>query len=459
MRTTNMPSHIIDSPLFQDLFGTAEMRRIFSDDSLLQKWLDAESALARAEAKFGIIPAEAAFEITLKAKAGLLDQDEIVRGIAETVHPIVPVIRALEAVCENDAGQYVHWGATTQDIMDTGVVLQLKDAAVVFSQQMDRIDRALVELAVRYRETPMAGRTHGQHAVPITFGFKVAVWLAEWRRHQDRFRQLMTRVLVGQLSGAAGTLAGVTERGLEVQEEFCRELDLMVPDIAWHTSRDGFAEWCNLLGLVAGTCGKIAREIITLQRNEIGELAEPHNDGKVGSSTMPHKRNPMLCEAIAALSQIVRGHAATSMAGLVHEHERDMGPWQAEWQYIPEACINTSGCLELTARVLVGLEVRPEAMLRNLRLTNGFLCSEALMIRLGELIGRQRAHDAVYHAAMLAHDESISLKEAVMRETEIRERISETEIESLLDPTKYLGWATSFVDRVTSGRSVEVPTA
>ncbi len=453
-----MASHIIDSELFQDLFGTAEMRRVFADESLLQKWLDAESALARAEAKHGVIPQTAAVEITEKARAEFLDQQEIIRGIAETVHPIMPVIRALESVCEDDAGQYVHWGATTQDIMDTGVVLQLKDAAAVFGNQMDRIDRALVELAVRYRETPMAGRTHGQHAVPITFGYKVAVWLAEWRRHQDRFRECLGRVLMGQLSGAAGTLAGITEKGIEVQESFCKELGLNVPPIAWHTSRDGFAEWCNLLAMVASTCGKIAREIITLQRNEIGELAEPHNEGKVGSSTMPHKRNPMLCEAIAALAQVVRGSAQTAMSGLIHEHERDMGPWQAEWQYIPEACINTSGCLEITARVLVGLEVHPEAMMKNLKITNGLLCSEALMIRLGEIIGRQRAHDAVYAAAMQAHDMKVTFKSAAMIHPDIAGRISEDEIDSILDPTNYLGWATSFVDRVVAGQPEEVRT-
>lgn len=449
-----MPSHIIDSPLFQNLFGTAEMRGIFSDENLLQKWLDAEAALARAEGRLGVIPADAAAEISLKAKASLVDTEEIVKGIAETVHPIVPVIRALETICENDAGQYVHWGATTQDIMDTAVVLQLREAAVIFERQMERIERALVELAVRYRDTPMAGRTHGQHAVPITFGFKVAVWLSEWRRHQARFKECLPRVLVGQLSGAAGTLAGLPGSGLQVQEAFMQELGLGTPDIAWHTARDGFTEWCNLLGLISGTCGKIAHEIISLQKTEIGELAEPHNDGKVGSSTMPHKRNPMLCEAIVALAQVVRGHAATAMNGLVHEHERDMGPWQAEWQYLPETCINTAGCLELTARVLVGLEVRSDAMLRNLKLTNGFLCSEALMIRLGALIGRQRAHDAVYHASMQAHDEGVRLKDTISRDPDIAGRFSEAEIEELLDPCNYLGWAGSFVDRVVAG-SVE----
>lgn len=454
-----MTSHIIDSTLFQDLFGTAEMRRIFSDASLLQKWLDAESALAQAEAGLGIIPPAAAEEIVRKAKAELLSQAEIAKGIAETVHPIVPVIRALESVCEGEAGQYVHWGATTQDIMDTGVVLQLKNALVVIGEQMDRIERALVEHAVRYKETPMAGRTHAQHAVPITFGFKAAVWLAEWRRHQERLNQMKPRLLVGQLSGAAGTLAGITEMGLEVQADYCHILGLGVPDIAWHTSRDAFAEFCSLLGLIGGTCGKIAREIITLQRNEIGELAEPHNEGKVGSSTMPHKRNPMLCEAIAALSQIIRGTANTSLFGLVHEHERDMGPWQAEWQYIPEICINTAGCLELTARVLVGLEVRPEAMLRNLRLTDGYLCSEALMIRLGEIIGKQRAHDAVYHAAMAAHDEGIPLVDAVMRSPEISGHLTEAEVKAKLDPTQYLGWAAEFVDRVVAGGVAGVSTA
>lgn len=452
-----MASHIIDSVFFRDLFGTAEMRNVFSDDSLLQRWLDCESALARAEARFGVVPVEAAEEITRKARRDLIDPDAIERGIAETVHPIMPVIRALAELCDGDAGQYVHWGATTQDIMDSAVALQLKEAHRLLEAQMDRVDNALVELAVRYRETPMAGRTHGQHAVPITFGFKVAVWLSEWRRHRTRLSQCAQRVLVGELSGAAGTLAGLPDVGLAVQDAFCRELGLGRPDIAWHTARDAIAEWCFVLALVSGTCGKIAHEIISLQKDEVGELAEPHNDGKVGSSTMPHKRNPMLCEAVMALAQLVKGNANTALGGLAHEHERDMGPWQAEWQYVPEATVNTAGCLEITTRVLVGLEVRPAAMARNLELTGGLICSEALMIRLGETIGRQRAHDVVYKVSMLAHETGVPFVTAALDCAEIKAVLSEEQVKELLEPRQYLGWATAFVDQVVAGQSVTSP--
>lgn len=447
-----MASHMVDSVFFRSLFGTKEMREVFSDESLIQSWLDFEAALARAEARLGLVPAKAAQEITRKARAELLDFEEIEQQIAHTVHPIVPVIRALEVACDGEAGQYVHWGPTTQDVMDTGCVLQLRQASRILGGYLSRIETALEQLAVKHRDTVMVGRTHGQHAVPITFGFKVAVWLAEWQRHEERFRQGLERVLVGQFSGAAGTLATLPDLGLQIQKELMRELDLAVPTIAWHTSRDSLTEWCLLLGMIGGTCGKIANEIIALQKTEVDEVAEPHNYGKVGSSTMPHKRNPMLCEAIVGLSQIIRGDANTALMGMIHEHERDMGPWQAEWEFIPEISILTAGCLELTARVLEGLEVRREAMLRNVGLSNGMLCSEAVMIDLGRDMGRQRAHDLVYTAAMRAHDAGLTLRETLLQSEEVRRLRTPEQIDALLDPASYLGYAATFVDQVVGSR-------
>lgn len=451
-----MPSHIIDSAFFKDLFGTAEARAIFSDQGLVQSLLDVEAALARAEGRIGVIPEAAAVEISAKAHFENVDFAEMERGVWETVHPLVPLIRLLESACEGDAGQYVHWGATTQDIMDTAVVLQLKKASEILRTQLSQIENALETLAKKHRDTPMVGRTHGQHAVPITFGFKVAVWLDEWRRHIERFNQACERVMVGQLSGAAGTLASLPDHGLQVQEEFCKELGLRKPNIAWHTARDGFAEWCTTLAMIAATCGKIANEVITLQKNEVGEIFEPHNNGKVGSSTMPHKRNPMLCEAIFALSLIIRGNAGTALNSLIHEHERDMGPWQAEWEFLPETTIHSAGCLALTLRVVEGLEVSPEAMMRNLKLSNGLLCSEALMLSLGSMVGRQRAHHIVYEAAMRAHEEGISLKQAVAEHPQAAGWLSEEAIDQLLDPTQYLGYAPQFVDQVVDAKKTPI---
>lgn len=446
-----MASHMVDSEFFRSLFGTKEMREVFTDTNLIQCWLDVEAALARAEGRLGLIPVAAATEISKKARAELLDFQEIERQIAHTVHPMMPVIRALEEACDGEAGQYVHWGPTTQDVMDTATILQLRQASELIRPAMRRIETSMKLLAEKHRDTAMVGRTHGQHAVPITFGFKVAVWLAEWMRHQERFEECLKRLLVGQLSGAAGTLATLPELGLEVQKETLRELDLAVPTIAWHTSRDALTEWCLLLGMVGGTCGKIGNEIIQLQKTEVDELAEPHNDGKVGSSTMPHKRNPMLCEAIVSLSQLIRGNSSTALSGVIHEHERDMGPWQAEWEFLPEICILTAGCLELTARVLEGLEVRRESMHRNLNLTKGMICSEAVMIDLGKDIGRQRAHDVVYSAAMRAHDAGITLMEALLLSDEVRRVRTPAQLEALLDPSTYLGYSAIFVDQVLRG--------
>jgi len=452
-----MAAHMINSLFFRDLFGTEKMRRIFSDENLLQKWLEVEAALARAEARLGIIPPVAAEEITRRARVAEVDLTAIQRGMAESVHPLMPVIQALSAACAGEAGEYVHWGATTQDIMDTATVLQLAEAASVLQEQMGQVRASLARLARHYRDTPMAGRTHGQHAVPITFGFKVAVWLSEWQRHTHRLAACCTRVCVGQLGGAAGTLATLPEHGLAVQAALMENLGLDQPEIAWHTARDNLAEWCLVLALIAGTCGKIARELITLQKTEVGEVEEPFHAGKIGSSTMPHKRNPMLCEAVVALSQTVRGNASTALLGLPHEHERDMGPWQAEWQYLPEITTNVSGCLALLARVLEGLVVYPERMRQNLALSQGLVCSEAVMIRLAEYIGRQRAHEVVSAAAMLASEQGLPFKEALLQSTEVRAHLDAAALDSLLEPTRYVGLAPVFVDRVLARAETPEP--
>ena len=441
---------LLDALYYGHLHGGARLRSIFSGDGLLQRWLDAEAALAHAQARVGLIPEEAARGIERCARADRFDQRELGDEIARRVHPLVPVVEALGRAAGADAGGYVHWGATTQDIMDTASVLQLRDAAPVVDGAAAAVESALAELARAHRDTPMAGRTHGQHAVPITFGLKVAVWLDEWRRNRDRFAQCLPRVLTGQLGGAAGTLATMPEHGPEVRRLMMERLGLGDPPVAWHTARDRIAEWCAALAFLAGTCGKIAREVIALQKDEVGELAEPHETGKTGSSTMPHKRNPMLSEAVMALCQLVTGGVGQAFTGLLHEHERDMGPWQAEWRYVPDLTGAAAGCLQLTARVLSGLTVNAGRMRENLHRSAGAICSEAVMIRLGRSIGRQRAHALVHEITMDAYESGRDAGDAMRADARIRRHLDADELERLLDPANHLGHAAAMVDGVLS---------
>ena len=444
-----MPVHAIDSLFFRDLYGTPEMRQVWDDLSLLQKWLDFEAALARAEARIGLIPANAAAAITRAARAESMDTDAIKRGVDKTVHPLVSLIWQLSQHCEGDAGGYVHWGATTQDVMDTALILQIKDSYPLFENALSALAAALADLAVRHRDTPMAGRTHGQQALPITFGYKVAVWLAEIQRHQARLAEIRPRVLIGEFAGAAGTLASVSEHGLEIQAALMEELGLNVPSIAWHTSRDHLAEFAALLAMITATLGKIAHEVIDLQKFEFGEVEEPFEMGKVGSSTMPQKRNPMLCEAILTLTRLTRTTATTAIDAMVHEHERDWSSFQMEWAYLPELCVMTHGALALTERVVSGLIVYPEVMLRNLNASGGLLLAERVMLVLGAAVGRQHAHDIVYECAMLAFEERRPFSEVLKVDSRVSDHLSAETIDTLLDPLQYTGLSTVFVDRVT----------
>lgn len=443
-----MPSHITDSIFLKDLYGTDEMRAVFDDHALLQKWLDAEVALAKAEAEIGVIPPAAAEEIARKGRAELIDTIYMKQQVDHTLHPIVPLIRAFKNVCEGDAGEYIHWGATTQDIMDTALVLQIKDALAIFERRLADIDAVLRELALRHRDTLMAGRTHGQHALPITFGYKVAIWLDEFHRHAARLDECKKRVLVGQFGGAVGTLAGVAEYGLEIQRRMMAHLGLGVPAITWHVAHDGFAEFAGVAAMVAGTCGKIANEVIALQKSEMMELEEPWAEGKVGSSTMPHKRNPMLCEAIMALSRLSFNHARAALDGLIPDHERDWTYNHMEWAWVPELCVMTDGALALTLRVLRGLRVYPERMRRNLDALHGLMLSEAVMFALGEHVGRQTAHDIVYESAMRAVEEGRPFRELLLADPRVAAHLAREDVDRLLDPARYTGLAGAFVDRV-----------
>lgn len=446
-----MAAHVIDSLYFRDLYGSAAMREIFDDHNLLQKWLDYEAALARAEARVGLIPAPAAAEITSQARAEYLDDARIKAGIDKTVHPLVSVIWQLSERCAGDAGGYVHWGATTQDVMDTAIILQMKDAWKHFEQSLDALIAACLKLSSDHRDTVMAGRTHGQQALPITFGFKVAVWAAELKRHRARLDSCKSRVLIGEFGGAVGTLASVAEHGLAIQAALMDELGLGIPEIAWHTSRDHLAEFAALLGMITATLGKIAHEIIDLQKLEFGEVEEPFEMGKVGSSTMPQKRNPMLCEAVLTLARLTRAQVITAVDSMMHEHERDWSSFQMEWAYLPELCTMTHGAMLLSQRILEGLHVYPARMAANLSVTRGTLLAERVMLALGQHIGRQQAHDVVYEAAMSAYEHQRSFAEVLKADGHVTAHLNNDEIDRLLDPADYTGLAGVFVDRVVNG--------
>ncbi len=443
-----MPSHVIDSHFLRDLYGTEAMREVWDDRQLLQKWLDYEAALARAEAQVGLVPTEAAVEITAKARAELFDFQLIKSGIDKAVHPLVPVIWQLSSLCEGQAGGYVHWGATTQDVMDTALILQIRDALVLIEGGLADVRQTLCALALAHRDTPMAGRTHGQQALPITFGFKVAGWLAECLRHAERLKNCRPRLLVGEFGGAVGTLAGIAAHGLDVKSRLMAELGLGDPPIAWYASRDNIAEFCAILAMIGATMGRLAHEIIHLQMLEFGELEEAWEFGKIGSSTMPQKRNPMLCEAILTTSRLARQHVGQSVDAMMHDFERDWSSVQMEWEFVPELCILVHGGLVMMQRVLTTLSVRPSRMRANLDISGGQLLAERVMFALADRLGRQRSHDIVHEVSMQALESGAPFAAALKEHPEIAMRLKPDEVDALLDPSTYVGLSTTFVDRV-----------
>jgi 3-carboxy-cis,cis-muconate cycloisomerase len=444
------PSHIIDSRLFRDLYGTAEMRAVFADEAVVARWLEVEAALARALAGVGLIPRAAAETITRCAADASLDLDVLRRGIESSGHPLVPAIRALERLA-GEAGKYVHWGATTQDIIDTGLVLQLRDALTIIGRELDLLIAGLAGQARVYKDTPMAGRTHGQHAVPVTLGYKFAVIMAELCRHRHRLAEMRPRVLVGQLAGAAGTLASLGEHGGAVREAMLADLGLDVPQIAWHTARDGIAEAVGVLAMTAATCGKFANEVVNLQRTEIAELAEPAGAGAVGSSTMPQKRNPMAAQGVVALARLVRQMPALALDAMGHEHERDMSAWQMEWSFVPETFILVSGAITQTCRIAEGLIVDADRMRHNLALSGGLINAEAVMIRLARATGREAAHNLVAAAVKRAVSGESGFAEVLAGDPEIARHLSRAEIDEALAPEAYLGEAIAAVERIVEG--------
>eukprot|EP01037_Dinobryon_pediforme_P010829 gene10829-10909_t len=385
---------VFDSLLFRDAFGTKAMRDVFSDHALIRRYIEVEIALARAEASLSVIPAGAATEIASRIDFDRLDFDRLRLETDNVGYPILPLVHQLAEQC-GEAGRWLHWGATTQDIMDTANVLQVRAALDLVAMDIDAVRDILADLSLRYRDTPMAGRTHLQQALPITFGSKTAIWLAAFDRHAERLAQLKPRVLVGQFGGAAGTLASLGDKGLAVQAALMAELGLGVPASTWHVARDGFAEAVNFLGLVTATLGKIALDIMLMASTEFGELTEPFVPGRGASSTMPQKRNPISSEIMLACAKGVRQQAGLMMDAMIQDFERATGPWHAEWIAIPESFLLSASALHQAKFALGGLIVDEARMRANLGISRGLIVAEAVMMALAPHTGRQDAHDIV----------------------------------------------------------------
>jgi len=439
-------STVLDSVLFRDAFGTPRMREVFSDHTLIARYIEVEVALARAEARCGVIPAEAAEAIARESRLDRVDFDHMRHETDIVGYPILPLVHQLVAMC-GEAGRYVHWGATTQDIMDTANVLQLRDGLALVEADIRALRGILASLAAKHRDTPMAGRTHLQQALPVTFGYKVAIWLAMFDRHQERLAELRKRVLVVQFAGAAGTLASLGDKGFEVQAALADELNLAVPVTTWHVARDGFAEAVNLLALVTGSLGKIALDTMIMASTEFGEVYEPFVKGRGASSTMPQKRNPISSELMLAASKAVRQHAGLMVDAMVQDFERATGPWHAEWLALPESFILTAGALHQAKFALGGLIVDEARMRGNLGISRGLIVAEAVMMGLAPAMGRQQAHDVVYGACRTVNEHGGSLAEALAALPEVMRHVDRATIDRLTDPANYLGLAPAMVDR------------
>jgi 3-carboxy-cis,cis-muconate cycloisomerase len=443
-----LASTVFDSALFRDMFGTAEMRDVFSDEALVGRYLEAEAALARAQARVGVVPKDAAEAIDLASRSLKIDYDKLRHETEIVGYPILPLVHQLSAAA-GEAGRFVHWGATTQDIMDTGNVLQIRAALSIVERDLSELRNILADMARKYRDTPMAGRTHLQQALPVTFGYKAAVWLSSIDRHIERIEQARPRVLVGEFSGAAGTLASIGEGGLQMQKLFCEELGLNQPSITWHVARDGITEAVTLLGLITGTLGKIATDVMMMSATEFGELSEPFVPGRGASSTMPQKRNPISSELMLAAAKAVRQHVATMLDGMIHDFERATGPWHLEWVSLPESFLLTASSLANAKFMLAGLVVHDRRMRENLDLTHGLIVAEAVMMALAPKLGRQHAHEIVYDACRKAIEGGGQLADILAKMPEIVDALGGVDaIRHHCDPVNYLGLSGEMVDHV-----------
>lgn len=443
-----MTSDPISSEILGDLFGTADMRALFDDDARLQKMLDVEAALARAQARIGMIPEAAAVEISDKARSSIIDRPDLARRTKLAGAPVAGLVAQLGQACDGDAGRYVHWGATTQDIVDTGLVLQMRGGLEILNRETDAVCAALKTLAENHRGSVMAGRTYLQHALPVSFGYKAAIWLAGLLDARTSLNQAAERALSLQFGGAVGNLASLGAQGFDVAEALGRELDLNVPEINWHVRRGNLAQFGSAVSLLCAALGKIATDICLMSQTEIAELAEPHQPGRGGSSTMPQKRNPVSSMLILAIARQAQAQSSVLQSAMLQDHERPIDSWQAEWAAMPQLFVLSSGALAHARFVLEGLHVDTARMRANLDLTGGLIMAEAVMMALSPEFGHAKAHDLVEELCSQARAKGQSLKQAMVAHAEIGKLLNDKQIDALLDPANYIGRSDALVGRV-----------
>ena len=426
--------------------GSTSVSEIFSESNLFQSYLDVEAALARAQASQGIIPVEAATVISEKAKLELLSLQNIYDGLNKTGHPLVPLIWELDRVCGEDAGGYIHWGATTQNITQTGKILLVKQCHDSFLKDLGSLLHILGDLAEKTKDYALPGRTHGQHAVPATFGYKVAVWIDELMRHVDRLQGSEERVFVSMLGGGAGTMASVGLAGLETQRLIGEDLGLGSMTMPSRVIGDHLTEYITILAMLAATASKMSREIYTMMKQEFGEVEEPVPLGAVGSSTMPQKRNPRLCQDVVAWASEVRTFVPMSLEAMQTEHEADKTTSMMINSAIDRTCVLTGQITSGLIEIFSDLKVFPDRMRQNLELSGGLILSERIMLELGQEMGRQKAHDVVYDAAQKSVNEGRPFTETLQEESEVTKRLSRADILDLLDPEQYTGLCSYFAE-------------
>jgi 3-carboxy-cis,cis-muconate cycloisomerase len=442
-----MPVNPADSPILGTLYGSDAMRAVFDEQAYFQRMLDVEAALARVQGRMGVIPADAAEAIVAAARIENLRTENLAASARNVGYPVVGLVSGLSEAA-GPAGAWTHWGATTQDIMDTATVLQVRDGLDLIVTEISAILTAFTAQADKHRHTVMAGRTHLQQALPVTFGLKCAIWAMPFIAHRERLKQLRARVQMVEFAGAAGTLASLGDQGILIMEALAVDLGLGAPLAPWHVCRDAVAETVSVLGLICGTLAKIATDIILLAQTEVGEVAEPYVSGRGQSSTMPQKRNPIAAEYILAAARMVQALVPVMLGAMAQDHERATGPWQAEALALPQAFVLTHGALLHARSIAEGMVIDPVRMRANLDLTHGLIVSEAVMMGLAPVIGRGEAHHVVKHACDVALSENIALADALERDPVVSSRLDRAAIERLIDPAGYLGSTQGFIDRV-----------
>ena len=439
------------SPLLAPMLSSAAMRAVCDDAACLQNMLNFEAALARAEAATGVIPQSAAGPIAAACRAESFDLAALADASTRSGNLAIPLVKALTsnvAQQNADAARYVHWGATSQDVIDTATMLTLRAAIEILLGDIDRAVAGFAKLARQHRDTAVVARTWLQHALPMPFGLKLAEYAAALHRSRKRLQRLRTEALALQFGGAAGTLAALGDKGLAVAERLAQELRLPLPDAPWHTHRDRIAEAASVFAIIAGTCGKIARDVSLMMQTDVGEAFEPSGEGRGGSSTMPHKRNPVAAASALGAATMAPNLAATILAAQVQDHERSAGPWHAEWPTLPTLLLVTSGALAAIVDIAEGLEVDTARMRANLDATGGLIMAEAVTMALGETMGRQQAHHHIEKQCHQALAQGLTLLEVLLDDPVVMANLTAQRLHELLEPQQYLGSARIFTQRV-----------